>query len=496
MSAPAINAIPRCSASSHGTRVLTILLAAAFVLAAAGPARAQVQGTTTTYQSPNAVEERCVAATPIPGGAYSDGDRAEEARLCSIDLWAPTVALCPKTWSTSPGTLVYDVSSGEYANDRARFEREACARGGRAIRSSAGELAKHKQSVNTVESSATFSASSLLYYHLSRYFETTVNVPVSVFRSIDREAHLEHVTEAGLRFTSGKKSLGMIHAGWQALRDGERNPGSYSPTDELFTPDRSSIYGILILTSGERYGSEINGTRESGWGSGQNRDFQNTAAYLALRSEKPLAAAIEEGLAEARLNPKLDHDLGPDVSDVQMVYWMQELTEIVLLDFIFSQQDRIGNIDYTLAWTWVEDGRVRSRDATGTEMPADLADASPILLKRTWINDNDAGVRTTYTDFAEKTHMVEKLRHMSPDTYRKLIALDSDFSSAGPLYAYLRDTFGLTSSQLGAIVRHTAHAAATLRESCRAGDLRFDLDPEQFLVDGTTPETDLSCEAP
>jgi hypothetical protein len=128
-------------------------------------------------------------------------------------------------------------------------------------------------------------------------------------------------------------------------------------------------------------------------------------------------------------------------------------------------------------------------------MPADLADAAPILLKRTWINDNDAGVRTSYTDFAEKTHMVEKLRRMNPDTYRKLIALDDDFSTGGPLYAYLGDTFGLTSSQLGAIVRHTAHASAILRESCRAGDLRFDLDPERFLVDGTTPETDLSCEA-
>ena len=467
---------------------------AAVLLVANMPARAQVQGTTTTYTSPNGVEERCVAVTPIPGGTYAEADRAEERRLCAIDLWAPTVALCPKTWSTSPGTLVYDISSGEFANDVAAFEREACARGGRAIQSAAAELAKHKQSVNTVESSATFSTSSLLYYHLSRYFDATVNVPVSVFRSIDRTAHLERVTKPGVRLTEGKRSLRMIHAGWTALRDGEVNPDSYSPTDELFTPDRSSLHGILILTSGERYGPEINGTRDSGWGSGQNLDFQNTAAFLALRGEKPLPQAIKEGLEEARLNPKLDKDMGATVSDAQMVVWMQELTEIVLLDFIFGQQDRIGNIDYRMAWTWAQDGRLQSRDADGSEPPSYLRALAPVLLKRTWINDNDAGVRTTYTDFAEKTHMVEKIRHIDPDTYRKLLALDADFTANGPLYAYFRDTFGLTSRQLGLIVRHTAHAASILREACRGGELRFDLDAARFLSEGRSPAVEQACD--
>jgi hypothetical protein len=196
------------------------------------------------------------------------------------------------------------------------------------------------------------------------------------------------------------------------------------------------------------------------------------------------------------MNPTLDRDLGPDVSDVQMVFWMKELTEIVLLDFIFSQQDRVGNIDYNRVWYWVEDGRVRSRASTGTAVPADLQSASPVLLKRTWINDNDAGGKATYSDFAEKTQMLEKIRHMGGETYRRLLALDRDFASAGPLYAYFRDSFGLTQRQLGMIVRHTAHAASILRESCRSGELRFDLDPERFLIDGNAKELELSCESP
>ena len=110
---------------------------------------------------------------------------------------------------------------------------------------------------------------------------------------------------------------------------------------------------FCLNSPGHRYGSEINGTRKSGWGKGQNRDFQETPAFLALRSSKPLSEAIVEGLEKGRKDRQINKDLGPDVSDRQMAFWMQELTEIVLLDFIFSQQDRVGNIDFTPYWYWV-----------------------------------------------------------------------------------------------------------------------------------------------
>ncbi len=44
-------------------------------------------------------------------------------------------------------------------------------------------------------------------------------------------------------------------------------------------------------------------------------------------------------------------------------YWMRDLVDITLLDYIFSQQDRIGNIDYLTYWYWVEDGQVRRMPA-------------------------------------------------------------------------------------------------------------------------------------
>ena len=37
-----------------------------------------------------------------------------------------------------------------------------------------------------------------------------------------------------------------------------------------------------------------------------------------------------------------------------MMFWMTELSEICLLDYIFSQQDRPGNIDYRWVWYYLD----------------------------------------------------------------------------------------------------------------------------------------------
>jgi hypothetical protein len=98
-------------------RRLALLLAAL----AAPPAAASdaVRGAETTFTSPNGVVERCVRIAPMPGADYSKGDLKDEEAYCAIDLYAADVAVCPKTWSTSPGMIVYDVSEGPYAGDRA-----------------------------------------------------------------------------------------------------------------------------------------------------------------------------------------------------------------------------------------------------------------------------------------------------------------------------------------------------------------------------------------
>jgi hypothetical protein len=455
-----------------------------------------VQGDRHTFTSPGGVVESCVALARMPGGVYTDADKSAEQALCSIDIYDKSVALCPKLRSTSPGTFVYQIGKGPYAGNQGRFEAEVCPRGDIVVREADGPPAGFKVTMNARNTSGTFSTASLLYYHFARYLDASIHVPVSVYRSIDRMAHEQRVTARGLAHSAGKKSLAMNHAAWKELDAVEKKPEAYPETDEIFTADRTRIYGVLMHVEGKRYGPEFNGTRKSGWGDGQNRDFQETAPYLALRSEKPLKEAIADGLSRASRDPELKKAMRHGVSQQQMAYWMQDLTEITLLDFIFSQQDRIGNIDHVDYWHWNQDGSIQRTKVTDDEPPAEIANLDPVLIKRTWLNDNDAGGKRRYANFTKKTGMLEKIRHYNPGTWQRLMALDRDFANQGPLHAYVRNTFGLTDVQFEQVVTNTHQAAEILRSTCKAGNLRFDLDPEAFFEKGETEEQQVDCDKP
>jgi len=452
-----------------------------------------LQGKMTTYTSPGGIAEQCIALLPMPGGNYDADDTRQEQFYCGINFYNDNTALCPKIWSTSPGTLIYDLAKSSYAGKVSYFEQNLCRQQKNLQKRHVDKLAKFKTTMNEKRTSGTFATASLLYYHFSRYFDTAVHVPVSVYRSIDRKNHLQRVTRNGVAWSSHNK---MLHAGWQILAASEKNPSFYHPEDELFTADRKAVHGILLNSPGHRYNTEVNGTRASGWGKGQNFDFQKTAPYLALRSDKPLLDAIAYGLHTARRNNKLNRDMGRNISREQMGYWMTELTEITLLDFIFNQQDRIGNIDYLSYWYWRDNGRIHRAPAHGKKIPTELADKNPQLLRRTQLNDNDAGARLSYINFTKKTKMLEKQLHYRATTYKKLLKLNQDFTARGELYQYLHNTFDLSEKQVANIVKNTAEAAAILQHTCHTGKLRFDLDPDTFMRTGKVTEEQLDCDRP
>lgn len=475
------------------TRKTALAATAALCLALPAAANDDVLGEETTFQSPGGVTERCVRIARMPGAVYSDKDLATEAEFCAIDLYAPTVALCPKTWSTSPGMIVYDISGGPYAGDREGFARNACAQGKDAKQQAVDDIAKFKPTMNAKGTSGTFSASPLLYYHLSRYLESDVGVPPAVWRSMDRALHLAEVARPGLALSGHSHSSDMNLAGWTVLVEADQTPEAYSPTSDLYTGDGAALYGVMLRSPGDRYNSEVNGTRKSGWGKGQNLDFQETAPFLALRSARPLAEAVAEGTATALKDPQIKRDMGEEVDPRQVVFWMHDLANIVLLDFIFSQQDRVGNIDYVAHWMWVENGEIRTRKAKSHGKETDPLPEGAVRIKRSHLNDNDAGARVEYANYAKSTRMLEGMRHFPASTYAKLMALNADLQAGGPLHAYLHDSFGLSAAQFDQIVTNTALSAGILSDSCRRGDLVFDVDPETFFLAGSVAPVAQDC---
>ena len=454
---------------------------------------APVTGRVTEFPGTEGVVEQCIRINPFPAAPYSKQDLDAEKAYCELDL--AQLALCPKIWSTSPGTILYKIDAAAFGGEYGRFENQHCAEGFHAGAAALSEPALYKFSVNARDTSATYAPSSWVYYHMSRYFQTGVQVPVAVYRSMDAKAHNERVTKPALKIVSGRHGLGMLTAGWRLLDEIETGQVTGASANAVLTDDGRQVFGVLLNIAGDRYGPEINGTRESGWGAGQNNDFQQTAPFLALRSDKPVAEAARAAIRETRQNPKMAKALPADTPVEQVVFWMQDVLEISLLDYILGQQDRIGNIDYNWYWYWVENGSLRSSVAHGKEPPQAALAYKPVRLRRSAINDNDAGVRSGYADFAASTHMLGGLRHFNAGLYQRLGRLATDFKSEGTAFQWLTQSAGLSSKEAANIVRRTGEAFALLQADCQGGQLRLDLEPAQLLMapGSKTMTTEVSC---
>ncbi|MFN3454411.1 MAG: hypothetical protein ACK41T_05570 [Pseudobdellovibrio sp.] len=418
-------------------------------------------------------------------------DIEHEQALCSLDFYK--IPLCPKTWSTSSATVlakpIQNISIATYESTK-------CSKA-----SIGKKYGKFKVSMNQKDTSGTFSKSSLVYYHLSRYLNTVVSVPVAVYRTMDRKTHLERVS------SKAKGLGGMNIAGWKHLVNAEQNPSSNVPVEDLFTVDLKTIYGTITKDTGERYGAEFNSPREAAWGAPQSVQLQTTAAFVALRTAGAIKDATSAGERSARKNATMNTALGTSpVHPYQMALWMQEASEIALLDYMLSQQDRIGNIDFEWKWVWLENGGKKFRDAdevTSTnrsilskvKAPSDIAVFKPILVQKTYINDNDAGVRA-YANFAAKSNMLSGLKHFNLFTYRQLLKLNQDLQSQGEISIYLRNALELSSGGVARLTKNTDQAASILIKSCETGGLQLDLNSKEFFEKGTTIVHSVNCRNP
>jgi hypothetical protein len=323
----------------------------------------QFQGTARHYG-----KEQCIVLNRLTdhGAVYLSTDSDKESKLCSIDFASKGVGLCPKTWSTSPGTIVYDISKSKYNGNPDAFEAEYCPKQ-RALKGNVEgveKLASYKQSVNgqfNQRTSATFAQASPLYYHFSRYFNTTVGVPVAVVRTMNAQEHLHRVSNNRLATARG----GMILAGWKVITSAEAHPAAYVPISEFYygDPREGLLYGAMLKGPGARYGAEFNGNIVGKGYSQQYLALQQTPAFLALANPADFSDAMDAGLSESRKDPVVAEALGSHVSREQMIFWMKELSEICLLDYIFSNRIGLGILTisgFGTMWTRVENWRPSS----------------------------------------------------------------------------------------------------------------------------------------
>jgi hypothetical protein len=485
-----------------------ILKSLVALLLLAGTAQAaEFHGVAKTYG-----KEQCIVLNRLPAGSgakYKSSDADKEQALCGIDFTDKGIGMCPKTWSTSPGTVIYDIRKSKYNGSPETFEAEYCPKQ-RALKGKVDgvdRIATYKQSINgqfKQSTSATYAQASPLYYEYSRYFNTTVDIPVAVIRTMDAQEHLRRVASKGHAIAQGR----MIADGWNVVTSAERNPSGYIPVNEFYygDPKDGLFYGTMLKGPGTRYGAEFNGNIVGKGYSEQYVFLQKTPAFLALMDPKGFPEAAGDAVNASKTDPVVAKSLGSGVTKEQMMFWMQEMSEIALMDYIFGQQDRPGNIDYLWMWYSVNDkGEVKSthvdsevaRSGMGSiAVPDEIKNSGKFyLIQKTQINDNDAAGRK-YANFTKKFGLLEKIRHLNAATYRQLIRLAKDYQAKGPLYGYFNDTFYMPPAYTSVLLQNSIQAAQILEGACKAGTMRFDLNAEVYLTTQKVEEVHVDCENP
>ena len=172
---------------------------------------------------------------------------------------------------------------------------------------------------------------------------------------------------------------------------------------------------------------------------------------------------------------------------------MRDLSEILLMDFIMTPQDRLGNIDFNAYYYWTNNGFVARETVKGSELGDGKVPEDAVLILRAELNDNDTGGRYEYDNLTMLAGVLEQLRHFDAKTYRLLMKLNADLQSEGPIHAWMSNSLGLRTSKVQQIVDNTALAAGILQSTCETGALRFDLDPKQFFANGYASEDVQPC---
>ena len=357
---------------------------------------------TINHLAPNGTVELAIRSMPFPGHAeiYSKKDIEKEKELADIDFYSGKtkdgldIVLIPKTYSTSPGINIHAVTLPAGMNRLSYAEAHAT----KAHSSGDKIIAKYKQSIPT---HFTYSPAILGYYHLSRFLDTGHVEPVIV-RTMDVAAHrpLADLGKAKATGSNNRKQWTEL----RALDEAHNNP-------TLYIEDGKQLYGAL----------QANPTGEESYP--HLSDLGGAAAFAASAEFGKVTSSNPLKLECIDTSGKLDQVA------VQQIVQIKDLSDMVLMDFIMSQADRFsGNMHSQKVYVWIDNGVLKHKARkSDSAKAADLAKQIPpeaVLINRMILKDNDAGLISGNS--AKSYHLLEKISHIDPKTYNRLLDLQGE----------------------------------------------------------------------
>lgn len=424
-----------------------------------------------THNSPYSHnDDYCAITAKTSIATYSAKDLKVEKKLCNMNFYSnkdsnQTYAVCPKMRSTNPGLEVYQLKF----KTKNEFEQTECYK----RKPKAKKIAKFKQGLT-----CSYTPSIIGYYHLSRILEAA-DVPVSVTKLMDVNGHKKYVDNAKriaeYRVKNGSMNSGsVIYKAWTSswIRAhqnlGKKIRGGVTIIPErVFTDDLQHVYGALSVNPRnefkykEVYGRFRYDTRYE--------TFMKQKPYLKLTRSKPIHHYIERNLQSA----------------ANEITQMKDVSDMIVMDYIMSQQDRIGNIHFYYHWVQEINGElvlskatIDDNDNVDATEKSNMTANGAVLIKKMILKDNDCGVIKSNMMIAKG--VLNKVKHLSLSTYNKLLTFH-DFINTIEGENYIKENWLFSDKDFYKVKTNTNKLMSTLYDKCKQGALHLDLDLQPFL---------------
>ena len=376
---------------------------------------------------------------------FTKHDKNEIDQLDSLDFHASSgpqsVGVVPKLHNTSAGIEIYELPP---TLSKETFEKtEGPYRPGitkkYSNKRSGKKVAKFKV--------GTMAESGLACFYVSRLLGHLVEVPPATYRTMDVQEFAKVGEQAR---TTGHPSCTEAWANLRAMVK--------SGKPKVVLPDGKLVFGSLAQNPrGE------NSSPEDYWTVGAIRGH---SFYRVLSSRSPVANTLN-------LN---------DTGCLQDLALAQDMTRGVILDSIFRQVDRLGNISVAVLQHYVTNkGKVKWDDKVSDKDKTEAV--SPFhSLKRIMYKDNDDGMMWG-TNSISVTPILNETHHIDQTIYNRLqwlagLMRDSEPGSDARIKDYFVNVVHISADNYDKLKASLVKQAESLKSRVDSKDILLDLDFE------------------
>ncbi len=359
--------------------------------------------TEVVHSSPDGVPETCqllqafpyeppdLADDPKSMRWYREDDFDDIAALCKIDFYADkstddvtAMGACPKTHWTTPALELYDLSETKLS--KAKWEELQCPR---YKRRNLPKLAKLKIPVYAKESEA-----GMMFFHFSRLLGNAAFVYPATAREVSRPEWVKLSVRAMTNIAKHKVETTL--GAWGLLRNRHRKQKR----------DPDVILGALAKNPrGEHSHMQFRGIKFPIF---KAILFRKTAYYKLVNDLDPI-------------HDKIDLDPGDPVAyhkAVQRLTYAEDFTNLVIMDYIFNERDRNGNIEAKVyAHYTTDDGDLRWK---GVDKIDRAKHPNTVELERLILKDNDDALVWDKFGKLNMSPIIYELHHMDPVMYGRM----------------------------------------------------------------------------